>query len=189
MSDASKFPETEDADLRSEALRALFQAHADTVRRRLRKVFGDGPPEPDDLVQVAFEKIAARGGVDDIDNPAAFLFRAAVNHGLNQIERRKTARRHVEATLADLVGPIVEEITPETVFSERERLARLQRALSELTPKQKTIVARARLAGETYAQIRTATGWSEADISRQLKAAIAVLQAAVEDTEEDDGTP
>lgn len=142
---------------------------------RLRRVYGDGPPEPEDLAQAAAEKLARRQ-LDDIDNVDAYLFRAAVNIGLNQIERARVARRYAEFVLTGDHVPIVEETTPEDVYSGRERLERLKRALNTLTPKQKTIVARSRLRGETYAEIRAATGWSEADISRQLKAALTRLQ-------------
>ncbi|MEL6363703.1 MAG: sigma-70 family RNA polymerase sigma factor [Pseudomonadota bacterium] len=153
---------------------------------RLRRVYGDGPPEPEDLAQAAVEKLAGRA-TGDIENVDAYLFRTAVNMGLNQIERARVARRYAEFVLTGAHAPVVEETTPEDVYSGRERLERLKRALNTLTPKQRTIVARSRLRGETYAEIRAATGWSEADISRQLKAALARLQDELDPDPEGNG--
>jgi RNA polymerase sigma-70 factor (ECF subfamily) len=54
-----------------------------------------------------------------------------------------------------------------------------ERAIATLTPKQREVLIRSRLKGETFEQIRDACGWSKADISRTLQAALGVLQSAM----------
>jgi len=161
----------------------LYRQHWRDLCRRLRRIHGDGPPEPEDLAQAAFEKFATLEDHDRIQHPRAFLFRIAVNLGLNAVERIRVARRFVERELVEADEAVLEENSPEDVYSARERLAVVERAMEQLTMKQKEILVRSRFRGETYAQIGQATGWSQADISRQLNAALAALQRAIADAE------
>jgi len=161
-------------------LNRLYREHAKRISQQVRQVFGDGPPEPEDLVQTAFAKLAELGNLSDIQHPRAFIYRMAVNLGLNSIDRYKVARRFAERELKAANAPIVDETTPEAVYTMRQRLTRARTAFASLTDKQKTIVTRVRFHGETYAQISQDTGWSPADISRQMKAALIAMQAAAE---------
>lgn len=62
----------------------------------------------------------------------------------------------------------------------KQDLERVARAMQQLSPKQKEILLRSRFKGQTYAEIRKDTGWSEADISRQLARVMALLQAGLD---------
>jgi RNA polymerase sigma-70 factor (ECF subfamily) len=168
----------------SVVLERLYRQHWRDICRRLRRIYGNGPPEPEDLAQAAFEKFAQLEDHERILHPRAFLIRIATNLGLNAIDRIRTARRFVERELVEACEPVVEENTPEDVYSLRERMALVEKAMSRLTDKQKEILVRSRFRGETYAQIGEETGWSQADISRQLNAALAILQQAMASGEE-----
>lgn len=74
----------------------------------------------------------------------------------------------------------LEEIDPERIYQGRQKLGTLDKAMASLMAKQREIVVRSRLKGETYAQISRARGWREADISRQLNRALKILADAVE---------
>ncbi len=161
----------------------FYRQHWRDLCRHLRRIYGDGPPEPEDLAQAAFEKFAQIEDHDRIRHPRAFLFRTAVNLGLNAIDRIRTARRFVERELIEISAPVLEENTPEDVYSIQERLNLIARAMEKLTAKQKEILVRSRFRGETYAQIAEETGWSQADISRQLNAALKTLQQVMADAE------
>ena len=58
------------------------------------------------------------------------------------------------------------------------------RLLSGLSDRQREIVQRSRLKGQTYAQISAETGWSLGTISSELRAALQTL-ASVRTTRED----
>lgn len=173
-----------DGKSRDEFLARLFRDHYRDLCARLRRLYGGGPPDPEDVAQTAFEKISQIEDLSRIEHPRAFLFRAAVNHGLNSLDRIKVARRFAQRELAAANAPIVEENTPEDVLSMRQRLESARKAFAVLTAKQKEIVIRSRLKGETYAEIQQATGWSQADISRQMTAALSAMQAAVDSDNE-----
>jgi len=157
----------------------LYRDHWKVLCGRLRKVFGSGPPEPEDLAQTAFEKLLEYTDAARLDDPASFLFRIAINAGRDRRRHIVRAKALIEAQLAPEGLEPVDQITPSNVYETRERIAVTERALASLTPKQREVLIRSRLKGETFEQIRDARGWSKADISRTLQAALGVLQSAM----------
>ena len=139
----------------------------------------DGDSE--DLIQEAFTKLAELDSPSDIRFPRAFLLRIAINLGLNHKKRIKTAQKFIDNALAEVDEPILEQGGPEDVYTMSQRVELTQRAFDKLSPKQKEIIERSRLKGETYAEISSHTGWSKADISRQLNEALALLQQAIDE--------
>lgn len=170
---------TEDAEspARSAFIAKLYHDHWNDLCRRLNRLYGAGPPEPEDIAQEAFARLSRLKRIDHIENPKAFLFKVAINVALKSIGRIARTR----AFLADqLNNPDIEleEISPERILGDKERIVAVERSVKKLTQKQREILVRSRLKGQTYAEISAATGWSQADISRQLRAALAVLEAA-----------
>ena len=157
----------------------LYRDHWKSLCGRLRKVFGSGPPEPEDLAQTAFTKLIEYTDPSTLEDPASFLFRIAINSGRDRLRHIVRARDLIEEQLAPQRLEPVDRITPSNVYETRERLAVIERAIASLTPKQREVLTRSRLKGETFEQIRDACGWSKADISRTLQAALGVLQSAM----------
>lgn len=162
----------------------LYNDHFRDLVRWLARRYGAGPPEPEDIAQTAFTRIAALEDVEYIRNPRAFLFTTAVNEALTRLRWIKRLRTFVEAELHE-VGEEVEEITPERIYSSRNRLEAVLASAASLTDKQRELIRRSRLLGQTYADISADTGWSAADISRQLTVAMNTLVAALEAYDED----
>lgn len=157
----------------------LYKQNFAELCRTLRRVYGEGPPEPEDLAQQAFEKITSLDSHAHIENPRAFLFKVAINLGLKSIRRIKLARAYVGEQLNHPENSL-EEIDPSRVYQGREVIRALDGAMDQLSVKQREIVIRSRFHGHTYAEISRTTGWSEADISRQLNAALKTLMQAVD---------
>ncbi|MEM1144042.1 MAG: sigma-70 family RNA polymerase sigma factor [Pseudomonadota bacterium] len=63
----------------------LYREHGAGLAAWLRARFGDGPPEPEDVTQLAFQKLAERDDLDDIENLKAYLWRTAHNLLLKEI--------------------------------------------------------------------------------------------------------
>lgn len=176
VSDGAQDDETD----RTRFLNHLFRQHYGELVGRLRKIHGAGPPEPEDLAQAAFSKLAGLADLGRIRSPRAFLFRTAINLGLNSNDKLRRGRNFVKSQMDGNISPDVEEISPETVLMGKQDLERVARAMQQLSPKQKEILLRSRFKGQTYAEIRKDTGWSEADISRQLARVMALLQAGLD---------
>lgn len=169
-------------DWRRRFIDDLYRSHWRDLCGLLRRMFGSGPPEPEDLVQAAFQKFSELDNIDHIENPRAFLTKIAVNIGLKSIRRVRHARRYTSEKLGNPEAEL-EELDPERIYQGRQQLGALDAAMATLTVKQREIVIRTRLRGETYAEISRACGWSEADISRQLNHALEILANAVDPVE------
>ena len=163
----------------SSLVERLYRDHWKALCARLRKVFGNGPPEPEDLAQTAFTKLIEHTDPATLEDPASFLFRIAINSGRDRRRHIVRANALIEAALAPQGLEPVDRITPSNVYETRECVAVTERAIAMLTPKQREVLIRSRLKGETFDQIREACGWSKADISRSLQAALGVLQSAM----------
>ena len=168
---------------RQNTVEDLYRLHWREICARLRRVFGSGPPDPEDLAQEAFARFTQVEDYGSISHPKAFLFRTALNLGFNSVRRLSTARRHIEEALRSVGEPLTAEFSAEDVYSAKERLELLVEAAEGLSEKQRTILARSRIHGETYAQIAASTGWSQADISRQLNLALSIIQRKLRDAE------
>lgn len=111
-------------------LPALYHAHAEALTRRLRWLTGDVQLAAD-LCQEAFvEVLSHRGAMSTADDPAAWLHTVAINRWRNH--RAKTRRRlRLDASLP----PPGERLGDGADASalERETLARLDRALAQLS--------------------------------------------------------
>jgi len=162
---------------RTRFLNHVFRQHYGELVGRLRKIHGAGPPEPEDIAQAAFSKLAGVKDFKRIHSPRAFLFRTAINLGLNSRDKIRRGRNFLSNQVDGNFASDVEEISPETVLMGKQELERVSMAMQRLTPKQKEILLRSRFRGQTYADIRKDTGWSEADISRQLARIMALLQS------------
>ncbi|MBY9068491.1 RNA polymerase sigma factor [Hyphomonas sp. WL0036] len=174
------FPSDRSGADRQRFLAGLFRNHYSELIGRLRKLYGVGPPEPEDIAQAAFSRLAGLEDLSQIHSPRAFLFRTAVNLALNSIDSVRRRNAFVTRHLTLHLSGIVEEHTPESVFIGKQDLERVARAIERLSPKQKEILLRTRFKGQTYAQIKRETGWSQADISRQLKTVLDLLSAELD---------
>lgn len=162
---------------RKKQIDQLYRQHKRALTARLRKVYGAGPPDPQDLVQIAFAKLAAADDIDAIRTPGAFLFRVAVNAGLDQVDRLASARRFEEEQLRAVMP--VQTPTPETVYLGQEALLRLGRMVDALPAQQREIVYRARFKGETLTEIAQDMQVNVSSVSRQLAKAMAQLRTGL----------
>ena len=116
---------------------ALYQAHSSGLVSALRKMFGNGPPDPEDVAQQAFEKLIERPDRSDIRNLKAFLWRTARNTFLKGLDKEKVRTRHdfeVEHLFFPSGG---DESTPETVLEVKEELRAINEALRQMPEKRR----------------------------------------------------
>lgn len=164
-------------------LRRLYRAHWQELCRYVSHTFGAGPPEPEDVVQLAFTRYAALDAPERIKNPRAFLFTMVRNIVLDYRRTQDRADRYARDALAEACAAPLQDASPERVVMEWQRFDAINAALKRLPLKQQQVLAMSRLHGMTYEEIAVRTGWSLADISRQLVRAVAALDAALKETE------
>ena len=161
---------------RSAFLAALFRNFRGELVERLRRIYGDGPPEPEDIAQSAFEQMAAMRSHHHIDDPKAFLFKVALNAGRRAVGKHAATQAFLREVF-DREGEKVEKISPDRLYENRRQLRQLDDTIKTLTRQQQEILIRSRIKGETYQEIASVTGWSIATISRHLGVAMERLAA------------
>lgn len=161
-------------------LDALYRQHFDELCLSIRQSFGSGPPDPEDVVQSAFAKFASIKNKDKIRDARSFLFIMARNIVLDFKRSRKTSDAYIEEQIALDRDLKLEGITPERVVLSKQRFETLVEAMRALPRKQQKILYMSRLEGKSYREISKETGWSAADISRNMNAGIQALVASLE---------
>lgn len=170
------------AGKQDDGLSALYRDHFAELVANIRKSFGSGPPEPEDVVQSAFAKYAALKSRTKIKDPRAFIYVAARNLVLDHKRSAKVVNAYIAEQIAFDRELTLEEITPERVLVSRERFNVLVEAMRALPHKQQVVLAMSRLEGKSYREIGEETGWSAGDISRNMTAAISALVIALKRT-------
>jgi RNA polymerase sigma-70 factor (ECF subfamily) len=67
----------------------LYERHYETVFRAALRITGN-PADAEDVLQTVFVRVLARGGsVEDVELPAAYFRRAAVNAAVDVLRRRE----------------------------------------------------------------------------------------------------
>jgi RNA polymerase sigma factor (sigma-70 family) len=161
------------------ALDELYRTHFNSLVANIRKSFGAGPPDPEDVVQSAFAKFATLENPQNIQDPRSFIYIAARNLVLDHKRSAKVADAYIAEQIALDVELKLEGITPERVVVAKDRFAILVEAMNTLPRKQQIILAMSRLEGKSYREISAETGWSAGDISRNMTLAITTLVVAL----------
>jgi RNA polymerase sigma-70 factor (ECF subfamily) len=96
----------------------LYERHYEAVFRAALRITGN-PADAEDVLQIVFLRVLARGGdVEDVALPAAYFRRAAVNAAVDVLRRREL---HAESVYDDLAEHA--EVQPRLLLKERLRRA------------------------------------------------------------------
>ncbi|MGD2131481.1 MAG: sigma-70 family RNA polymerase sigma factor [Maricaulaceae bacterium] len=165
--------------MKSLDLQTLYNDYGSEIRHYLRARFGEGPPEPEDVVQAAFAKLAAFADPASVDNPRAFLYAAARNIAID--EHRKATRRRAQhqQMMSRAAEENLDDLTPERVLLSKERLATLRAAVAELPAVEREVLLMRRFKAMSYAAIGERLGLSETSVRRHVATAMARLLDAL----------
>jgi RNA polymerase sigma factor (sigma-70 family) len=138
-------------------LERLFHDHHARVYRAAYRVTGSAT-DAEDVLQTVFLRLARQGETVVLDNPASYLYRAALNAALDVVRRRQ-AIQPLEAALdvaAVDAAPVLVDVA--------ELRGALRRALAGLSPR----------AAEMFA-LRYLEGHGNREIARQMRTSAAVV--------------
>jgi len=150
----------------------LFVEARDDVYRYLLSL-GLYPPQAQEGAQEVFLRLYAtlKKG-EKIQNPRAWIFRVAHNHGL-KIRSRQTSQGPFDAELELRIAS--SEMNPEQSVLEREQNLRFHKAVQGLSEQQQRCLF-LRLEGLRYPEIASALGISASAVGEFLRRAIAKLK-------------
>lgn len=159
-----------------ETVTELFASAREDVYRYLLTL-GLGPAQAQDATQEVFLRLygVMRKG-QRIENPRAWVFRVAHNHGLTVRGKDRAVgplEPGVEMRVADSGG------SPEQRVIEQERRARLGEAVATLSPQQRQCL-HLRTEGFRYREIAEILGISDSSVGEFLKRAVVRLRKALD---------
>lgn len=159
-------------------LAELYESYCAELCGYLRRTFGAGPPDAQDVVHEAFAKFAALTDRHQVHNPRAYLYRSSYHIFIDERRRLSNWRNGVVPALAG-TGTHNDEITPERVFIANERLESLRHAIQALPAERRRSFLLHRLYGLSCAEIARRDGYSESAIKKHIALAMADIDAAL----------
>ncbi len=152
----------------ADPLSSLYLRYRQDVVDFVRRKFGPGPPEPEDVAQAVFLQVAAQGHPELIRNPRSFLIKSAQNVVLDY--RRRSARRqaHVDEFSGD-PPQVMSDFDAERVVTGEERLKMLAQALARLPRDKRQIVLLSRIHDWSCERIGSRFGMSADAVQKQIE--------------------
>ena len=171
-------PPANDLDADPGAVDQFYTEHFDSLVAYLRRKYGAGPPDPEDVAQKAFGRIVARGGLEGVDNPKAFLWRTAANIFVSDTRTLKAEERRdaaVEAIFSSENGYL---LTPERVLEAKEQVGIALRVLRQMPEQRMRAFILTRIDGLSHQATAEVLGVSRPAVSKHVARATADLHAA-----------
>jgi RNA polymerase sigma-70 factor (ECF subfamily) len=156
-------------------LETLYEEHGRFVFRVAYRITGN-EAEAEDILQGVFLRLLQSGGAADLrENPRGYLYRAAVNMGLDRIRREK---RHVSSDEMETFEDAAPDPDREYQSSEIQSWFRI--ALSKLSERAAEIFVLKHLEGYENHEIAEMLGTSRTTVAVTLVRSRAFLRKSIE---------
>ena len=152
---------------------SIFETNSQDLYKFLYYKYGvDNNPE--DLVQDAFIKLWNNCKKVLPEKARAFLFTVANNQMLNELAKKKTAFNYSREKPIGFTSE-----TPQFILEENEYMNRLQRAIEELSPEQRTAFLLNRIEDKKHKEIAELLGISQKAVEKRIYTALRILKEKV----------
>lgn len=151
------------------SLRALFLERYNDFRNQLKRRLGS-EDLAHDAMQEAFIKVNDLPASSSIQQPAAYLFRVALN--IAEDQRRRDSRLLTGVEISELIHITDEAADPARIAQGRNQIDAFRRALGTLPERTQQMVLAARVHELPHAEIARRYGVSERIVSKELKRAL-----------------
>lgn len=146
----------------------LYLLYRRDVVEFVRRKFGSGPPEPEDVAQAVFLQLAAQNQPDVIQNPRSFLLKSAQNVVLGY-HRKNARRKHQSTDLEDPAQKHSSDIDPEQVVTGEQRLRMLMSFIVKLPADKRRMIVLSRFHGMSCEAIGRQLGLSTQAVQKQIE--------------------
>jgi RNA polymerase sigma-70 factor (ECF subfamily) len=163
---------------------ALYAEHWSDLCGYLKRTFGSGPPEPEDVAQTTFARFAQLPQHQEIRNPKAFLLRMAHNIALSELRKARTHARYVADGVHKIAAEQGNDLTGERVLLEEEQLAIVHRALARMPLKRRRVLLLNRVHELSLAEIGRREHITGPAVGKHLRKALADLDDALREAEQ-----
>lgn len=159
----------------------LYDRYFARLLSNLSRKFGPGPPEPRDIAQQAFLKVAERGNYEDLRNPENFVWITACNIMLGEKRSQATRLKHSDQPQGVQLSAWRDELDPSRVLEGREGLDIVMSELAKMPERRRTIFLLNRVDGLTPQQAGERCGVSRTSAVRHIAIATRALTRALSD--------
>lgn len=168
-------PELPESVCSERVFQRIFEENSKDLYRFLYYKYGRDN-NPQDLVQDAFIRLWNNCMKVIPGKARAFLFTVANNLMLNEIAKKKTALTYRQQKPKDYTHE-----SPEYILESDEYMKRLQRAIEELSPDQRTAFLLNRIEGKKHQEIAEMMGISRKTVEKRIYSALAILREKIGD--------
>ena len=163
----------------SAQLKQLYAAYFESLVSYLHARFGLGPPEPEDIAQQAFAKLANRGHLDDVENSKAFLWRTAHNAMLSGKRSEKVRHAYDSALYTQTRENRGGELAADNVLESSQQLNIIELALKRMPEKRRRVFILHRFEGLNYTEVGKRLGIGRTAVTKHIARATADIEAAL----------
>ncbi|MEM7098405.1 MAG: sigma-70 family RNA polymerase sigma factor [Pseudomonadota bacterium] len=151
-----------------DALTNAYKDYAKELVNGIRRTFGAGPPDPEDVAQEAFHKLYERGDIDSIRNLRAFLWRTARNIVL-VAKRKADVRAKYDFEIEQLFfSPAGDNSSPERIISAREQLSAINACLRNMPVRRRRAFMLYRVEGLSMEEVGRRLGLSRSGAAKHV---------------------
>ena len=167
-----------------EKLANLYTDFAPLLANSLRKAYGNGPPDPEDAAQQAFERVLERSDLTAIRDLKAFLWGTAKNFMLSGNRKNYTAAKYQLDVEASYFSHQSYGIDPQRVIKAREHVSLINAVLEKMPARRRRAFYLRRVEGLAVKEIADRLGISSSAVSKHIAAASAELDIQLADAYE-----
>ncbi|MEM8983929.1 MAG: sigma-70 family RNA polymerase sigma factor [Pseudomonadota bacterium] len=166
-----------DETSRFDELESLYTEYVKPLSVALRTLYGDGPPDPEEVAQEAFHRVINHKDHSSIANLKAFIWRTARNLVFDE-KKRAVVRRRYDFEVERLFFPFEGDgSTPETLITAREQLELINQALADMPEKRRRALILHRIEGLTLTEVGRRLGIGRTAVAKHVARAAADLNA------------
>lgn len=169
------------SDISDAVVGHIYRTHRSAVLSYVRKNFGAGPPDPEDVVQTIFERYIGQADKQKIDNPRAFLLSSARNFVIDQ--RRRAAVQTDFVQESQSTGDQSDDLNACRVMEAKQALDLLQEAITSLKPRTREMLLMSRLHGLSSAEIARQMNCSPTLVKKLIAQALVACHRAIDGDE------
>ncbi len=170
-----------EAPARPGGLEELYKQYWRTLCRYLGATFGPGPPEPEDVAQLAFARFAAHENQAKIKDPKSFLWFTARNIVLSE-KRSMAVRRRRSEDVGEIYSALGGDVfTPERVLIAKEQIAAVSVIVDAMPAKRRRVLMLNVIEGYSFAEIARQMGLSPTAVKKHYARAMIDLDPVLAD--------
>lgn len=155
-------------------LEEAYKSYAPKIAASLRRAFGDGPPDPEDMTNLAFQKLLEKRDLSAVQNLKNYLWRTARNLTLKE-KRKFGVRTKYDFEIEHLYFATKwDERTPEGVLKTKQQLQAIDEVLRSMPKRRRRSFLLHKVEGLPLVEVGRKLGIPKSTAHRE------VMKAAVE---------